>query len=219
MNSLLINLRPSVYDAMSISQEELGYLTDCNSLEDFLSPNENLAYKKLTSLVRQRTWFMGRLVLKKLVNKVVYGSKKKLNEIEIFNKACGQPYVKEALYVSITHKSDLAMAAVSASNEIGIDYENMKPVSGLMQRYYMTEEEIRSSLRVHGDKGLIISWTIKEAAFKAIDDGLKRSLSDLQIKFVDTESSHVFSTNGDRIATVFSSCDEDSVFSCAILGL
>ena len=50
MNSLLINLRPSVYDAMSISQEELGYLTDCNSLEDFLSPNENLAYKKLTSL-------------------------------------------------------------------------------------------------------------------------------------------------------------------------
>ena len=86
--------------------------------------------------------------------------------------ACGLP----GYYCSIAHSGGRAVAA-TAKRSIGVDIERIQPRSPGLMDYLLRPDEYDVFSRLPLDKShaLILCWTLKEAALKAVRIGLRHS--------------------------------------------
>jgi 4'-phosphopantetheinyl transferase len=87
---------------------------------------------------------------------------------------------------NLSHSGGTAILAVSASHEVGLDIEVMRPTSDLqaMARQVMTEAEWQSWNQSPADQrlhGFYCCWTRKEATLKALGVGLNLPLQEVNV--------------------------------------
>jgi phosphopantetheinyl transferase len=161
---------------------EPGYET---LLDLALSPRERAQYERLRSERRQRDWLIGRLAAKALL--LEYLCKESAYEalepkdIEIISSPSGVPRVFvgsqeiRKISLSLAHSSGHGFAGlteIEREGHIGVDLERIRPVPPkLKERILSAEERVTLAERFspkHESRGLVLLWTLKEAAYKAL---------------------------------------------------
>ena len=118
-----------------------------------------------------------------------------------------------SLRFNASHSDGLAVVAVSACAEVGVDVERVRPdleVDGIVKRYFSTEEALQLSL-VPPDRRLeafFAAWTLKESCCKALGTGLRTDLRSFTVPIPCTEPAAALRTDsleplaGCRVLTV-----------------
>lgn len=153
-------------------------------LSEWLTGEELRLFGRLRSPRRQQDWLAGRLAAKELV-----GTKHALplREIEILSDADGAPQLRlsgarEAL--SIAHSAGHALAALGpAGGSVGVDLERIRPVREDLASRILCEGDLSSSC-----DSLLVFWTLKEAAIKALRTRPAPALREIAVKL--TEPGH-----------------------------
>ncbi len=187
-----------MYHSRFVTQADSEEIFRSTSFEAVFSNSEQEVYKKLVSTLRKKQWVMGRLAVKSLINELAHGGTKALADIEVRVDGRGQPFVSGPFHVSISHKGDLAIGAVS-SRPIGVDMETYRPVSVRMQKYYLAKDEQVHFADKYGDKGAIIAWTIKESYLKALGTGFILSPLSFTVAVDEIESNQFFLFSKDNM--------------------
>jgi 4'-phosphopantetheinyl transferase len=145
--------------------------------------------------------------------------------IRFTNGAKGKPQLTPAttLRFNVSHSGELAAIAITASCEIGIDLEQIRPIpemEEIVERYFHVREnaQILSRPREARDRTFFRFWTRKEAYLKAIGEGLSQKLltapvlshPDLQAETVDQAA------DGTRSVWTFQDLDFGDRFSAAV---
>ncbi|MCO5189201.1 MAG: 4'-phosphopantetheinyl transferase superfamily protein [Anaerolineae bacterium] len=128
---------------------------------------------------RQRDWLLGRWTAKQVIASVV--GPIALHEIEIANRATGEPFVKcigeSAGQLSISHSHGHAFCAFlpDANAVLGADIElieTRQPV--FVADYFTIEEQKRVAAASAAMQSTLVTaiWSAKEAALKALHKGL-----------------------------------------------
>jgi 4'-phosphopantetheinyl transferase len=91
----------------------------------------------------------------------------------------GKPALKAGAHIqfNMTHSGSLAAIAITADCQIGLDLEQVRPLSDMQQiaaHFFCSEEttEIMSLPPGERERAFFCCWTRKEAYIKAIGDGL-----------------------------------------------
>jgi 4'-phosphopantetheinyl transferase len=102
----------------------------------------------------------------------------------------GKPYLRSAgdenkLMFNVSHSGDLALVAVAMDREVGVDVEQIRPirhVRNLVDRCLGRSERRAFLARDEADrvKLFLRYWTHKEAYLKALGEGLRIPLADVQ---------------------------------------
>jgi 4'-phosphopantetheinyl transferase len=157
--------------------------------DGLLAPLEENRYRQLKTGKRRRDWLMGRWTAKLLIlqavgracgEKLPCGEDLRLNEIAILNDEAGVPYAcyhQERLpfHLTISHSSDCAFCAISGGNSVylGVDVEQITPLSGLFAAEYFTRDEIDLlNQGAPSEAHISAIWSAKEAVLKAVGLGL-----------------------------------------------
>jgi phosphopantetheinyl transferase (holo-ACP synthase) len=193
------------------------------NLSDFLSKSEWMEYDHWKADSRKKQWLSGRYLAKSLIQEHVLDDSDPFNQIEIRSRnSIGQSVrpeifingIKTDCSLSISHTEELAWAVLSLNNEtrIGIDLvpeilsrDNQSNSKHLLQWFTnrekenltadSTEENIQKRIVQHY---VIKHWAIKEALYKAINNG--ESFSPLKIEILrSSEGSYNFIANGENI--------------------
>lgn len=132
--------------------------------------------------------------------------------IEFRRGAHGKPFLLERyasdIQFNLTHSHDLAIAAVSASNEIGVDLEKVRErpaAERLAKRFYAAEERAALDDAAADMKGRLFFrlWTRKESHLKATGTGLSVTLRDIDTLAPDGDWwYHEFEPAPDYVATI-----------------
>ena len=86
----------------------------------------------------------------------------------------GKPYFAEQLYFNVSYTNDLIVLAFSERQEVGVDVEQIRPISWRSFESYFTHEEWNKIAKLkYPSKKLINYWVIKEAASKLTGEGLE----------------------------------------------
>ncbi|WP_320008056.1 4'-phosphopantetheinyl transferase superfamily protein [Maridesulfovibrio sp.] len=99
----------------------------------------------------------------------------------------GKPELgSENIFFNLSHSGDLAVAAFSGCNELGVDIERVKPVPEAVEiaRNFFSRIETRWIGAVNGMerwKRFLRCWVIREACVKAIGTGLSMPLNSFEV--------------------------------------
>ena len=100
----------------------------------------------------------------------------------------GKPAVEGGTHIhfNMTHSGSLAAIAITADCQIGIDVEQVRPLSDMQQiaeHFFCSEEtsEIMSFSPSERERAFFCCWTRKEAYIKAIGDGLSAPLDGFRV--------------------------------------
>jgi 4'-phosphopantetheinyl transferase len=103
----------------------------------------------------------------------------------------GKPYLNAVhtsgyIQFNVSHSHELALVAVSARRELGVDLERVRPVDdmdGIVARFFAPAERLAFDRLPPGDRlsTFYRYWTLKEAYLKASGVGLSRALADVDV--------------------------------------
>jgi len=107
----------------------------------------------------------------------------------------GKPYLENNsldLQFNVSHSADLAVFALTAHLEIGVDIEKMEPDfnEGVAKRFF-SPTEYAQLMALSSDekmKGFYQIWSKKEAIIKALGQGVFLSLTDFSVSLQAKES-------------------------------
>ena len=111
-------------------------------------------------------------------------------EIRFEEEAHGKPRLagenRNGLSFNVSHSSDIAIYAVSAGRELGVDVErhrSRRATDGIMERFFAPGEvrALRSLPAAGRIQGFYDCWTRKEAFIKAIGRGLSFPLDGFEV--------------------------------------
>lgn len=124
---------------------------------------------------------LGRLMLQDLLRATINGPAPGLDQLAY--TAAGKPYFPGSIIdFSITHSGPLVLCALTEHARIGIDAEQVKPVSVAAFRDYFTEGEWRLLMQTpHPEELFYRLWTRKEAVLKAMGAGMLRSMQQTEV--------------------------------------
>lgn len=110
---------------------------------------------------------------------------------------------QKTLYFNLSHSQGLALYAIAQGRQLGIDLEYLRDLPDaekLAERFFSAQEyTLINKLPVNEkQKTFFRYWTCKEAYLKAIGDGLRTALDDVEISLSPSESASLFSVKGDR---------------------
>jgi 4'-phosphopantetheinyl transferase len=96
------------------------------------------------------------------------------------------------LQFNVAHSGDLALVAVTAGCEVGVDIEQLRPVSHaehIARRYFhpAEAEALLAAPLSARDPLFLRCWTGKEAVLKAVGRGITGSLASFQVPMNDRE--------------------------------
>ena len=101
--------------------------------------------------------------------------------------AAGKPVVRgQVLAFNLSHSGDVAVCAVAANGNLGVDVEAVRPVPDadtLASRFFSGEEAAELALVPAGDRlrAFFDVWTRKEAFLKATGEGMARPLDSFSV--------------------------------------
>ena len=124
----------------------------------------------------------------------------------------GKPFLLERhasdLQFNLTHSHDLAIAAVTAGNEIGVDLEKVRArpaAERLAKRFYASGERaaLEAAPTDQKERLFLRLWTRKESHLKATGTGLSVTLRDIDTLAPDVAWwYHEFEPAPDYVATI-----------------
>jgi len=171
-------------------------------LTAILSPRERLQYEAFRSERRRRDWLAGRLAAKKLIierQRAQGDGDLKPAEIEIAYGPRGEPQALvrgkrlEGIALSIAHSCGHGLAGFShldAEGHIGVDIERIRPVHPKLAKRFLSPEELGElQARFNATEGIILHWTLKEAALKALGPitASRPSMRQLRVRLTEQE--------------------------------
>ena len=103
----------------------------------------------------------------------------RVHEVEMGRRDKGKPFCKndETLYFNVSNSGEFCVFAFSRENEVGIDLEQIRPMSDLdelINKNFTLNEQV--FIRKSGEDTLrrfFFFWTIKESYLKAIGEGMR----------------------------------------------
>ena len=106
---------------------------------------------------------------------------------------------------NLSHSDDLAVVAVAADRDVGVDIEALRPVPEIEEiaRRYFSDREAIELLQSAGDareRNFFRIWTRKEAFIKAIGEGLSCPLDSFAVSFDREDAARVVELRGDADA-------------------
>ena len=133
---------------------------------------------------RHLRWLRGRIAIKTAVQVGFRGHiARPLHavDIEVYRDEHGAPHVRvhgisQAVFVSLTHKDDLSVAAMSAKRAVGLDYETIEPRSAAFLKLAFAPSELQLVEQIAPSERLAWYtrlWCAKEAVSKSLGTGLK----------------------------------------------
>jgi 4'-phosphopantetheinyl transferase EntD len=170
---------------------------EASAVPDWLAPAEAMYARGLASARRRAAWLAGRLAAKaalaRLVSRVV-----RPDRIEVLPAAGGGPVVRIGgeqaagpLEVSISHTRHLAAAVAydrRRSGAVGIDVEVCDQTIDPALLDTFTDEERRAILACDDSARHLCTlwfWTAKEAALKAVRQGLRLPLTAVRLAWTE----------------------------------
>jgi 4'-phosphopantetheinyl transferase len=158
--------------------------------EGLLGASETAVYNSLACAKRRGDWLLGRWTAKKLVQAVLDRNGERrlsLSEISILAATDGAPQVwlgeegglvQGDFRVSISHSRDVSLCAFVANSAhlLGADIEWIEPRSQRFADEYFTsreKESVRCAPPAFRDSLITAVWSAKEAALKAVRQGLR----------------------------------------------
>lgn len=119
-------------------------------------------YAKIANDRRRTEWLATRIVMNKMLDKYA----------EIRHIESGKPYLQnDRRFVSISHSPDM-VAVMLSENNLGIDIEQIRPRTTKVRTKFLTGSELDWCKT---DEEHTFVWTIKEAAYKLIDNNLSHT--------------------------------------------
>ena len=142
----------------------------------FLSSTEIKKYNSFKVPKRRTDWLGGRYAAKTLLTSIAL--REAPVSIEISYDDFGRPRAAGQL-ISISHSNGWAVAAIKAGGGdfIGVDIEAIEERSEAWRSDYFTPGELKEG----GPSEATKTWTVKEAALKALGLGLKADLRDARV--------------------------------------
>lgn len=110
---------------------------------------------------------------------------------------------QNAPYFNLSHSGPLAMLAVSADTELGVDIEQLRPIEPNVAEQFFSACEQDALARLEGENwinGFYRLWTLKEAFLKAKGEGLLVGLDSFDIAFSADQPAHLLHLEGDSSA-------------------
>jgi 4'-phosphopantetheinyl transferase len=110
-----------------------------------------------------------------------------------------------AVRFNLSHSTDLAVVAVAADRDVGVDIEALRPVPEMEEiaRRYFSDREAIDLMQSAGDareQNFFRIWTRKEAFIKAIGEGLSCPLDSFAVSFDRDDEARVIQLRGDADA-------------------
>lgn len=160
----------------------------------FLSPSELQKLAGLLVAKRRTEWLHGRRIAKQLLcNCYPQLAGSDLTMISVLNAPSGAPYYADAngmalpIALSLSHRAGWAACAVADHPDLslGIDLECIEPRADSFVETFFTEAEIafaRSLNEKQRDLWITLVWSLKEAALKALGQGLRLDTRTVQVQ-------------------------------------
>jgi 4'-phosphopantetheinyl transferase len=103
---------------------------------------------------------------------------------------------------NLSNSGDLALLAVAVERELGVDLEQLRPMSDAMdvaRRFFSApENEVFTALdETVREAAFFRCWTRKEAYIKAVGEGLSMPLDRFDVAFAPGEEARLLATRGD----------------------
>jgi 4'-phosphopantetheinyl transferase len=122
-------------------------------------------------------------------------------ELEFCEGSHGKPALPGGPRFNLAHTGDLALLAVTAGGEVGVDLERVRTLPDLMPvaRLVFSADELAYLAARHGDDrrvAFFTLWTRKEAYIKATGEGMSAPLQEITI-LVDGSAHPVVRRHGD----------------------
>jgi phosphopantetheinyl transferase len=175
-----------------------------------LSDKELEFYAALPNAPRRREWLLGRICAKEAIRRLVHAHSKltlTCADVEIEQLSNGRPIVSARSagiigwqpIISISHKDGTAVALAGqprAAKGAGIDIESITERADGFEQLAFTPDEQKALALVSGNERTTLAtqmWCAKEAAGKALTDGLSNNPRSITVlKTSDrTSSNHV----------------------------
>ena len=153
-------------------------------------------------------WIAGRAMLRIILSSVIRCSPELVNfEYDEHAKPCLRHSDDEAdVYFNLTHSSDLALLAVTSIGPVGIDVEQIKPLSdvdAVVERFFSTAER-RTFSTLSADeerlKAFYACWTRKEAYLKALGCGISKPTNTFDVTLLENSEPEIVAIDGDKKA-------------------
>jgi phosphopantetheine--protein transferase-like protein len=174
-------------DDGSVSEDEL---------QIFLSPDENERAAAIDDLTERRH-FMARRSFQRLFLSDILGLNKSPAAIAIIHQRDTRPVCLDApeLHLSFSSSGNTFIACASAHGAVGIDIERRRVianVSALAKRFFTSHEADALAALPLAEQNLqfLYYWTAKEAALKAIGQGIVFGLNTFSVERIGDTFSH-----------------------------
>ncbi|MEI9962942.1 MAG: 4'-phosphopantetheinyl transferase superfamily protein [Limisphaerales bacterium] len=142
-----------------------------------LARQELKHYEMLRSDTRRREFLLGRILLKAALAERNHQRIHDFNTISTTVSATGKPAIAGAEF-NLSHDGNAFLLAVG-DQAVGVDIESVQNFDDAMMEICFTADERRRISRSHHpDRVATLLWCLKEAAAKAMDDGLLSAIGE-----------------------------------------
>ncbi len=158
--------------------------------EALLSEDETARCRRLASSRLRRRFVAGRARLRSLLAEHLGQDPRRL---EFVLNEYGKPRLARgpAVHFSLSHSDDVALLAVSDTQEVGADIERIREIDhlDLARRYFHPNEAVAIERPMNVDdqvRTFFHIWTLKEAVVKALGKGLSIPLDTFEVSIAQS---------------------------------
>jgi 4'-phosphopantetheinyl transferase len=176
-------------------------------LRDVLSEDERRRAADFLSGPLRNRFIVGRARLRLILGQylAVAPSEIRFQYRDLGKPVLAAPWDNCGLSFNLAHSRALALYAVAAEREVGVDVEGIRPVTNmtrLVERWFAAEEieqwrQLPPELQA---PGFFAGWTRKEAWLKAVGSGLSFPLDQIVVSLSPDGPARILSIRGDVCA-------------------
>jgi 4'-phosphopantetheinyl transferase len=169
----------------------VGIISRCASL---LPPDEKERAARFRFDKHRNRFIVGRAILRSVLGQHLNCPPEQLRFV---HGSHGKPALASelgsgGLHFNLAHSEDIALLAVSRVGPIGVDVEQVRPMTDadeLVERFFSARENALFQELAENQKSTAFFnlWTRKEAWLKAIGEGIAHSLNRVEVTFLPDE--------------------------------
>lgn len=172
-------------------------------LAGLLAPDEQLRANRFHFERDRQRFIAGRAILRTILGRYLgcAGSELQFSYGPRGKPALAKPAAEPPFYFNLAHSGGLAVIALAHQQEVGVDVEQIRPITDIEQivRRFFAEQEQATLLALpveQRETAFFNGWTRKEAYLKALGDGLARPLDQFCVTLAPGDPVRLVSING-----------------------